>query len=70
VKNMDKSVVIIVSLIIICSLIGFTIFEITKPKLTDPTAQRIWAATHGTMSLTSDEAAKLIRSAIDTIKQK
>ena len=37
--------------------------EITKPKLTDPIAQRIWAATHGNVSLTSSGASKLIKDA-------
>ena len=38
--------------------------EITKPVLTDPAAQRIWAATHGAVSMDSNGAIKLIKEAV------
>jgi len=37
--------------------------EMTKPKITDPIAQRIWVATHGNISLNGKEAATLIKEA-------
>lgn len=60
---MDKYLCIAFSVLVICISAIWITSDLTKstPNLTDPIAQRIWAATRNNYS--SDENAKLIREA-------
>lgn len=56
---MDKYLCIAFSILVICISAIWIASEFSTPNLTDPIAQRIWAATRNNYS--SGENAKLIR---------
>jgi hypothetical protein len=64
IKRMEsKHIAWIIITIVVCITAGIMVSDLTKPKLTDPVAQRIWATTHGNSSLDGKDASKLIQAA-------
>lgn len=66
-----KHVVMVAGIIASAVVLSNLISSISAPKMTDPIAQRIWAATHGEYTLTGDESAMMIKEAtlVDSITQ-
>lgn len=62
---------ILIALILGGSAVWIT-SEISKPKLTDPIAQRIWAAGHSDVSMGSEAMTRVIKEATlaDSVNQK
>jgi hypothetical protein len=53
-------IVFIVLIITMGLTIPSIVGNMTRPQLTDPIAQRIWAATHGNAILNDDATVKLV----------
>jgi hypothetical protein len=56
-------IVFIVLIITLGVTVPGIISEVNRPQLTDPVAQRIWAATHGDVCLDEQESSKLVQQA-------
>ena len=63
----DKYFFIFLSVVALSGAGVWITSEITKPKLTDPVAQRIWAAGHPDVNagLTGKDAAEILKKAIE-----
>ena len=56
-------IVLIVLIVALGLTVPTIVSDVTRPQLTDPIAQRIWAASHGDVNLDGKEVSAIIEKA-------